>query len=26
VLIGSNHSGDTLRLRAFLSRNGQPHV
>ena len=26
VLIGSNHSGDTLRLRAFLSRNGHPHT
>jgi thioredoxin reductase (NADPH) len=26
VLIGSNHSGDTLRLRKFLTRNGQPHV
>jgi thioredoxin reductase (NADPH) len=25
VLIGSNHSSDTLRLREFLSRNGQPH-
>jgi thioredoxin reductase (NADPH) len=26
VLIGSEHSGDTLRLRAFLSRNGHPHT
>ncbi len=26
VLIGSNHSGDTLRLRAFLTRNGHPHA
>ncbi len=26
LLIGSNHSGDTLRLRAFLSRNGHPHT
>jgi thioredoxin reductase (NADPH) len=26
VLIGSNHSGDTLRLRAFLARNGHPHT
>jgi thioredoxin reductase (NADPH) len=26
VLIGSNHSGDTLRLREFLTRNGQPHT
>src|ERR1700732_1577500 len=26
VLIGSNHSGDTLRLREFLARNGQPHT
>jgi thioredoxin reductase (NADPH) len=26
VLIGSNHSSDTLRLREFLSRNGQPHT
>src|SRR6202522_3753575 len=25
VLIGSNHSSDTLRLREFLARNGQPH-
>jgi thioredoxin reductase (NADPH) len=25
VLIGSRHSSDTLRLREFLSRNGQPH-
>ena len=26
VLIGSSHSGDTLRLRAFLARNGHPHT
>jgi thioredoxin reductase (NADPH) len=26
VLIGSNHSSDTLRLREFLTRNGQPHT
>ena len=26
VLIGSTHSGDTLRLRAFLTRNGHPHT
>ena len=26
VLIGSSHSGDTLRLRAFLTRNGHPHT
>jgi thioredoxin reductase (NADPH) len=26
VLIGSSHSGDTLRLRAFLSRNSHPHT
>ena len=26
VLIGSSHSGDTLRLRGFLSRNGHPHT
>ena len=25
VLIGSRHSKDTLRLRAFLTRNGHPH-
>jgi thioredoxin reductase (NADPH) len=25
VLIGSNHSSDTLRLKEFLARNGQPH-
>jgi thioredoxin reductase (NADPH) len=25
VLIGSNHSSDTLRLREFLARNAQPH-
>jgi len=26
VLVGSSNSGDTLRLRAFLSRNGHPHT
>ena len=26
VLIGSSHSSDTLRLRNFLTRNGQPHA
>ncbi|HEY3927381.1 MAG TPA: FAD-dependent oxidoreductase [Candidatus Koribacter sp.] len=26
VLLGSRHSADTLRLREFLSRNGQPHT
>ncbi len=26
VLIGSNNSGDTLRLRAFLTRIGHPHT
>ena len=26
VLIGSDHSSDTLRLRGFLSRNGHPHT
>jgi thioredoxin reductase (NADPH) len=26
LLIGSVHSGDTLRLRAFLTRNGHPHT
>jgi thioredoxin reductase (NADPH) len=26
ILIGSSHSSDTLRLRAFLSRNGHPHI
>jgi thioredoxin reductase (NADPH) len=26
VLIGSSHSSDTLRLRSFLTRNGQPHA
>src|SRR5712692_1452268 len=26
VLIGSSHSADTLRVRAVLGRNGQPHV
>jgi thioredoxin reductase (NADPH) len=25
VLVGSSHSGDTLRLREFLTRNGYPH-
>jgi thioredoxin reductase (NADPH) len=25
VLIGSSHSGDTLRIQRFLSRNGYPH-
>jgi thioredoxin reductase (NADPH) len=25
VLVGSRHSADTLRLKAFLSRNGHPH-
>ena len=25
VLIGSSHSGDTMRLREFLTRNGHPH-
>jgi thioredoxin reductase (NADPH) len=25
VLIGSSHSGATLRIREFLTRNGQPH-
>lgn len=25
LLIGSHHSSDTLRLRAFLTRNGHPH-
>jgi thioredoxin reductase (NADPH) len=25
VLVGSNHSADTLRLREFLSRNGHPY-
>jgi thioredoxin reductase (NADPH) len=25
VLVGSNHSSDTLRLRSFLTRNGYPH-
>lgn len=25
VLIGSNHSGDTLRIKEFLSRNGYPY-
>ena len=26
VVIGSSHSSDTLRLRAFLSRNGHPYA
>jgi len=26
LLIGSSHSADTLRLRGFLTRNGQPHA
>ena len=26
VLIGSGHSADTLRIKAFLVRNGHPHV
>jgi thioredoxin reductase (NADPH) len=26
VLIGSSHSSDTLRLKAFLSRNGHPYT
>jgi len=26
VLVGSNHSSDTLRLREFLTRNGHPHT
>jgi thioredoxin reductase (NADPH) len=26
VLVGSSHSADTLRLRAFLTRNGHPHT
>ncbi len=26
VLIGSSHSSDTLRLRAFLTRNSHPHT
>lgn len=26
VLVGSSHSADTLRLQAFLSRNGHPHT
>ena len=26
VLIGSNHSSDTLRLKTFLVRNGQPYT
>lgn len=25
VLVGSNHSGDTLRIKEFLSRNGYPY-
>jgi thioredoxin reductase (NADPH) len=26
ILIGSSHSADTLRLKAFLTRNGHPHT
>ena len=26
LLVGSSHSGDTLRLREFLTRNGHPYV
>jgi thioredoxin reductase (NADPH) len=26
VLVGSNHSSDTLRLKNFLARNGHPHT
>src|SRR5258705_11598107 len=26
LLIGSSHSSDTLRLRAFLTRNSHPHT
>jgi thioredoxin reductase (NADPH) len=26
LIVGSSHSGDTLRLRAFLTRNGHPHM
>ena len=26
LLVGSSNSGDTLRLRAFLTRNGHPHI
>jgi thioredoxin reductase (NADPH) len=26
VLVGSRHSGDTLRIREFLSRNGRPYT
>jgi thioredoxin reductase (NADPH) len=26
LLVGSSHSGDTLRLREFLTRNGHPHT
>jgi thioredoxin reductase (NADPH) len=26
LLVGSSHSGDTLRLREFLTRNGHPHA
>ncbi len=26
LLIGSRHSADTLRLKSFLTRNGQPHT
>ena len=25
ILVGSNHSADTLRIREFLTRNGHPH-
>jgi thioredoxin reductase (NADPH) len=26
IMLGSRHSADTLRLREFLTRNGQPHA
>jgi thioredoxin reductase (NADPH) len=26
IILGSRHSADTLRLREFLTRNGQPHA
>jgi thioredoxin reductase (NADPH) len=26
VLVGSNHSGDTLRIKEFLTRNGHPYA
>src|SRR5437764_10093819 len=26
VLIGSNHSAETLRIKEFLTRNGYPHA